>query len=111
MLDPRADETARDAVAASTQSKIADKGEVTHESTWGLRKLAYEIEKQTEADYRWYRFRGPSELLSDLDHSLKIADGVLRFRVFRVESDSPVIEAPPVVGAAISTGPPDDDED
>lgn len=99
MLDPRTEEPARDSVAESMRSKITESGELTHESKWGLRKLAYEIEKQTEADYRWFRFTGPTELLSSIDHSLKIADGVLRFRVFRVDPDVPVITEPPPAGA------------
>jgi ribosomal S6-like protein len=60
--------------------------------------MAYEIRLRTEADYRWYRFEAPPELLGQLDHNLKIADGVLRFRLFRVDPNSPVI-APPASGS------------
>ena len=65
-----------------------------HENSWGLRKMAYEINKRTEADYRWFRFEAPTELLDSLDHNLKIADGVLRFRIFKVDPDAPVIVPP-----------------
>ena len=61
--------------------------------------MAYEINKRTEADYRWLRFEAPSELLDSLDHNLKIADGVLRFRIFKVDPDAPVI-VPPATSAA-----------
>ena len=61
--------------------------------------MAYEIEQRTEADYRWFRFEAGRDLLGRLDHNLKIADGVLRFRVFRVDPDSPVLGAPPAAGA------------
>ena len=70
-----------------------------HENSWGLRKMAYEINQRTEADYRWFRFEAPSELLDSLDHNLKIADGVLRFRIFKVDPDAPVI-VPPAATAA-----------
>ncbi len=60
--------------------------------------MAYEIERRTEADYRWFRFEAPRELLGQLDHNLKIADGVLRFRVFKVDPDAPVLGAPPAAG-------------
>ena len=63
------------------------------ENSWGLRKMAYEINKRTEADYRWYRFEAPNELLETLDHNLKIADGVLRFRVFKVDANTPTHRA------------------
>jgi small subunit ribosomal protein S6 len=60
--------------------------------------MAYEINRRTEADYRWYRFEAPSELLDTLDHNLKIADGVLRFRIFKVDANTPTI-VPPAVAA------------
>ena len=56
--------------------------------------MAYEIYQRTEADYRWFRFEAPSALLDSLDHNLKIADGVLRFRIFKVDPDAPVMVPP-----------------
>ena len=98
MLDPGQDEPARDALAQDARGRIEAAGTLKHENKWGLRKMAYEIEQHNEADYRWFRFEGPSELLDDLNHNLKIADGVLRFRIFKVDASSPVM-VPPAVGA------------
>jgi len=98
MLDPGPDEAGRDSLAQDVKSRIEGKGALKHENKWGLRKMAYEIEQRTEADYRWFRFEAPSELLDELNHSLKIADGVLRFRIFKVDADSPVM-VPPAVAA------------
>jgi small subunit ribosomal protein S6 len=99
MLDPGLEDSARDKLAQDARAQIEGGGTLRHESAWGLRKLAFEIRQRTEADYRWYRFEAPSELLQRLDHSLKIADGVLRFRIFKVDPDAPVIESPPAAGA------------
>jgi small subunit ribosomal protein S6 len=99
MLDPELDGDARDALAQEARGQIEASGSLKHENSWGLRKMAYEINRRTEADYRWLRFEAPSELLDSLDHNLKIADGVLRFRIFKVDPDAPVI-VPPAVGAA-----------
>jgi small subunit ribosomal protein S6 len=98
MLDPGQDAPARDAVANEVKGQIEATGTLKHENVWGLRKMAYEIDQRTEADYRWFRFEAPTELLEQLDHNLKIADGVLRFRVFKVDADTPVI-APPATSA------------
>jgi len=98
MLDPGPDEAGRDALAQDVKSRIEGKGTLKHENKWGLRKMAYEIAQRTEADYRWFRFEAPSELLDELNHNLKIADGVLRFRIFKVDADSPVL-VPPAVAA------------
>jgi small subunit ribosomal protein S6 len=102
MLDPGQDAPARDAIANETRAQIEARGALKHENVWGLRKLAYEIRQRTEADYRWFRFEAPSELLQELDHNLKIADGVLRFRIFKVDPDTPVM-VPPAT-AAVGAG-------
>jgi small subunit ribosomal protein S6 len=102
MLDPKLDAGARDALAGEARGQIEASGSLKHENSWGLRKMAYEIDHRTEADYRWMRFEAPSELLDSLDHNLKIADGVLRFRIFKVDPGAPVV-VPPAVTA--SPGP------
>lgn len=98
MLDPGPDEAGRDTLAQDVRGRIEAAGTLKHENNWGLRKMAYEIAQRTEADYRWFRFEGPTELLDDLNHNLKIADGVLRFRIFKVDPDAPVM-VPPAVAA------------
>jgi small subunit ribosomal protein S6 len=99
MLDPGLEDSTRDALAQEARGQIESGGSLKHENTWGVRKMAYEIERRTEADYRWFRFEAPRDLLGQLDHNLKIADGVLRFRVFKVDPEAPVLGAPPAAGA------------
>ena len=98
MLDPGRDAPGRDAVAAAAKQQIEAGGTLKHENNWGLRKLAYEIAQRNEADYRWFRFEAPPALLEQLDHSLKIAEGVLRFRIFKVDASAPVM-VPPATSA------------
>ena len=97
-MDPGPDEAGRDALAQDVRGRIEGKGTLKHENKWGLRKMAYEIGGRNEADYRWLRFEAPTELLDELNHNLKIADGVLRFRIFKVDADAPVM-VPPAVAA------------
>jgi small subunit ribosomal protein S6 len=94
MLDPQLGDEQREALAADAKSRIEANGTIGSEATWGLRRMAYEIQRHTEADYRYYRFNGGKELLDDLNHALRIADGVLRFRIFKVGPESPVITPP-----------------
>jgi small subunit ribosomal protein S6 len=98
MLDPNLGEAEREKLAQEARGQIEAGGSLKHENSWGLRKMAYEIKRRNEADYRWFRFEAPTELLGQLDHNLKIADGVLRFRIFKVDPDAPVIVPP--AGAA-----------
>ena len=98
MIDAGLEDAARDSLAEDVRTRIESDGNLKHSDSWGLRKLAYEIQQRTEADYRWLRFEAPPQLLDQLEHNLKIADGVLRFRIFRVDPRSPVV-APPATGA------------
>jgi small subunit ribosomal protein S6 len=105
MLDPEAPDERRDQIASDARNRIEGKGELKTERAWGMRKLAYEIRQRTEADYRFFRFETDSPLLDELNHNLKITDGVLRFRIFKVDPRSPVIEPPPPMALAGATAP------
>ena len=89
MLDPEAADTDRERVADDVRKQIESAGTLDRADNWGMRKLAYEIRQRNEADYRYYRFQSEAALLERLDHNLKIADGVLRFRIFKVDPDAP----------------------
>jgi small subunit ribosomal protein S6 len=102
MLDPEAPDERRDQIAADARQRIESAGGLKSDSAWGMRKLAYEIRQRTEADYRFFRFETGGTLLDDLNHNLKIADGVLRFRIFKVDPRSPVIVPPPPTPLASS---------
>jgi small subunit ribosomal protein S6 len=108
MLDPETADEAREKVAGDVRQQIEGAGSLDRADVWGVRKLAYEIRQRNEADYRFYRFQGEAELLERLDHSLKITDGVLRFRIFKVDPDAPANPPPSVERpAAVGDGRPD----
>jgi small subunit ribosomal protein S6 len=94
MLDPEVPDERRDEIAGNAKERIETAGSLRHSDSWGMRKLAFEIELRNEADYRFYRFEAEPPLLGDLDHTLKITDGILRFRLFKVDPRAPVIEPP-----------------
>jgi small subunit ribosomal protein S6 len=94
MLDPEAPDERREQIVADARSRIETAGNLKQDTGWGMRKLAYEIQQRTEADYRFFRFESDPPLLESLDHELKIADGVLRFRIFKVDPRSPMIVPP-----------------
>jgi small subunit ribosomal protein S6 len=100
MLDPDVPDERRDQIADETRKRIEAGGTLKHDASWGMRKLAYEIRQRTEADYRLFRFEGESGVLEELNHNLRIADGVLRFRIFKVDPRSPTIVPPPAMGTS-----------
>jgi small subunit ribosomal protein S6 len=103
MLDPEAADEAREKLAGDVRQQIEGAGTLDQADVWGVRTLAYEIKRRNEADYRFYRFQGEPPLLESLDHNLKITDGVLRFRIFKVEPDAPA-NPPPAVERPMAVG-------
>ena len=89
MLDPNAPEGRGDAILGDVRSMIESSGTLVGEHDWGLRKMAYEIRHRPEAQYELFQFEGENELLERLDHTLKITDGVLRFRIIRQKAGTP----------------------
>ena len=86
---PRPRTSAATRSPTDARQRIESAGELKHADAWGMRKMAYEIQQRNEADYRFYRFQAESPLLDELDHTLKITDGVLRFRIFKVDPATP----------------------
>jgi small subunit ribosomal protein S6 len=107
MLDPEAADADRERVAGDVRQQIEGTGTLDRADEWGVRQMAYEIRQRNEADYRFYRFHGEPELLERLDHSLKITDGVLRFRIFKVDPESSANPPPPVERLAVASDRPD----
>jgi small subunit ribosomal protein S6 len=97
LLDPQAEETTRTKIVADTRATIEAQGEFLRHDEWGNRALTYPIEKKTNAEYHLLQFHAPAaELLSGLDRALRIADGVIRFRIIKL---APGVPAAPDVHA------------
>src|SRR4051794_8292499 len=112
MLDPEVPDERRDQIVAEARARIGSGGTTKPDPAGGTGKMAFEIRRRTEADYRFSRFESTPPLLESLDHELKIADGVLRFRIFGVDPRSPVVVPPaPTPGGATSGGPRRSDSD
>jgi len=56
-------------------------GKVTLEDHWGVRKLAYEIEKQNKGDYMLMRFESEGSAVAEVDKFLRLDDQVMRHLV------------------------------
>lgn len=78
IIDPTLEDEKRDAVVETVKSIIADDGEVSKVDVWGMRKLAYPIQKKNEGYYVVIDFVGNSTLPKELDRRLKISESVMR---------------------------------
>jgi small subunit ribosomal protein S6 len=110
LLDPEAEDERRTNILASLEQVIERQGEVVSRHDWGVRATAYEIRKRGDADYHLLQFHGTPELLQQLNHALKITDGVNRFRIIKLRKGTP---PPPDLRAAavpVAAEPPVDIE-
>lgn len=107
LLDTQTDQERRDAIVENVSAVIEQAGELIGRHDWGVRATAFEVRKRADADYHLLQFHGPVELLEQLDHSLKITDGVLRFRITKLRRGTP---PPPELTPAI-VGLPEDEGD
>ena len=92
LLDSEFAEEQRERILADVEAMIADTGAIVSAHDWGRRKLAYEIKHKPDADFHLIQFNGPRELLERLDRTLRITDGVVRYRVIKLRPGTP---APP----------------
>jgi small subunit ribosomal protein S6 len=109
LLSVEIEDDRRAKIVSDTEAAITSAGgSVERHDVWGRRPMAYRIEHQTDAEYHLFQFHGPVSLLESLSHTLRIDDGVLRFRVVKVlpgtppapDSPPPIASAPPPVPVA-----------
>ena len=92
LLDSELPEEQRERILADVEAMIAEPGTIVSAHDWGRRTMAYEINHKTDADYHLIQFHGPRELLDRLDRTLRITDGVIRYRIIKLREGTP---APP----------------
>ncbi|MHC1723367.1 MAG: 30S ribosomal protein S6 [Aminipila sp.] len=78
IIDPTVEDAKKDAVVATVQEIIAADGEVGKVDVWGMRKLAYPIQKKNEGYYVVVEFKANHDLPKELDRRLRISDAVMR---------------------------------
>jgi small subunit ribosomal protein S6 len=64
-------------------------GSVSQVDEWGLRDLAYRIDKQGKGIYTLLRYRSTGRAVEELERNLKLTDGILRYLTVRAEEGSP----------------------
>jgi small subunit ribosomal protein S6 len=76
-------------LSAKIQEVIATmKGEFQRLEDWGVRKLAYPINKVTRGRYYYLRFDGDAPLIAELERRLRLDDKVVRYQSVKIEKDT-----------------------
>jgi small subunit ribosomal protein S6 len=104
LLDLQVEPDVRAKIVADSRGAVEAQGELLRYDEWGERALTYPIEKKTSAEYHLLQFHaGTPELLSGLDRTLRITDGVLRFRIVKLAPGVP--DAPDMRSGAAAARP------
>ena len=75
-----------DALAQTATSIIeAGGGKVVKTETWGLRSLAYRIQKNRKAHYVMLDFDAPAPVVAELERQTQINEDVIRYVTIRVD--------------------------
>ena len=73
------EETAKEAIAKYSKLLTDNGAEIVQEDSWGLRKLAYPIQKKTTGYYHLTEYKAPGDVINKLEVEFRRDERVLRF--------------------------------
>lgn len=82
LLSPEYEEEKRNEIFANLASVIEREGGTLieqDEKNWGMKVLAYPVEKQTRGYYTLLNYEGPGALVAELERIIRITDGIFKF--------------------------------
>ena len=79
------EEVAKEALAKFSKILTDSGAEIVQEDNWGLRKLAYPIEKKASGHFHLTEYKSSGELINKLELELKRDERVLRFLTIRLD--------------------------
>lgn len=102
LFDADISEGSRNEVVQWIEQTVAkDKaGSIVENKVWGTRNLPYRIKHRTDAYYHLLRLEAQAETLDALHRTLRITEGVLRFRIIKssqAPAGTPAPSSPPAI--------------
>ncbi len=68
------------------EDRLAQAGaKIVHEENWGMRKLAYPIQKKSTGFYHLIEFKADGNILADVETELKRDERILRFLTVKLD--------------------------
>lgn len=85
IVDSRLEEEGRNETISRIKNLIEEHASLDGIDEWGNRKLAYEVNDQTEGYYVLADFKANPEFPLELERIFKITDGVIKFLIVNKE--------------------------
>ena len=86
IIDAALDDETKEKTVAIAQEIIAADGEVDKVDVWGMRKLAYPIQKKNEGYYVVIDFKANPTLPKELDRRMRISDNIIRHLIINKDA-------------------------
>ena len=71
--------------ATATEIIEANEGKVTKTETWGLKNLAYKIDRNRKAHFVMLAIDAPGTVVAELERQTRINEDVIRYMTIRVD--------------------------
>ena len=75
----------KEAVKKYTDYIVAKGGEIVYEEDWGLRQLAYPIQKKTTGFYYMIEFKADTQVIAKLETQYRRDERIMRFLTFAMD--------------------------
>ncbi len=75
----------KEAVAKFRDLITKNNGEIVHEEDWGLKKLAYPIQKKTTGFYYLFEFKSNPEFINKFEIELRRDEKIMRFLTVKLD--------------------------
>ena len=79
------DEQMKEAVKKYEDQLTGAGAEIIHEENWGMKKLAYPIQKNTTGFYQLVEYKAEGNVIADVETELKRDERVLRFLTVKLD--------------------------
>ena len=81
IVDSTLEDSAKEQAVETVKGIIADNGEIVKADIWGMKRLAYPINKKNEGYYALVEFKADKDFPKELDRRLKISDNIIRHMI------------------------------
>ncbi len=75
----------KEVVSKFSELVSAQGGEMIHEEDWGLKKLAYPIQKKSTGFYHLMEFKADSSFIEKLETQYRRDERIIRFLTFKLD--------------------------
>ncbi len=79
------DDQMKEAVSKYEKFLTESGAEIVHQENWGLRKLAYPIQKKSSGFYHLIEYKAAGEIISKVEVQLKRDERILRFLTVKLD--------------------------